>query len=434
LDPALWQEMAEHEMQEAGRVGHCTGMDEVVAYLRAQKLPTAETLLGEASRTLAEAKKQFDAGEYYRAGQLARDGHRQLVDAYLGGQPSPEREGRGWWTHSGTGAYPGDWDRTARELSQAGFNMIMPNMLWADSADYASDVLPRSEVYQKYGDQIAQCVAAAKKHGLQVHVWKVNHYLSHRAPKEFVERLRREGRLQVASDGEPIDWLCPSHPENFELERRSMIEVARKYDVDGLHFDYIRYPGRNYCFCDGCRGRFETASGRKVEHWPGDCYSGPRKEEYNDWRCEQITRLVAAVSREAKQIRPTLKISAAVFGSYPACRAGNGQDWVAWAKAGYVDFLCPMDYSNSDLTFGNLVSHQVELIGGRVPLYPGIGATASSSHLTPDRVVGQIHLARSLGASGFTIFNLSETTAKTILPGVALGATSRKAVPPHEKP
>ena len=90
----------------------------------------------------------------------------------------------------------------ARELAKAGFNMVLPNMLWAGRAHYASDVLPRSETFKEHGDQVAQCVAAAKKHGLEVHVWKVNYNLSG-APRAFVERLRGEGRLQVFVGGEP---------------------------------------------------------------------------------------------------------------------------------------------------------------------------------------------------------------------------------------
>ena len=34
------------------------------------------------------------------------------------------------WNHSGTGAYPGDWERSAKLLAENGFNMILPNMLW----------------------------------------------------------------------------------------------------------------------------------------------------------------------------------------------------------------------------------------------------------------------------------------------------------------
>jgi uncharacterized lipoprotein YddW (UPF0748 family) len=263
-------------------------------------------------------------------------------------------------------------------------------------------------------------------------VWKVNHNLSG-APKEFVENLRRDGRTQVAADGEPYDWLCPSHPDNFELELQSMLEVAQKYDVDGLHFDYIRYPGSQCCYCDGCRARFEAEAGSRVADWPAGCRSGKLRESYNDWRCGNITRLVAAVHQEAKKIKPDIKISAAVFGSYPACRDSVAQDWVAWVRAGYLDFVCPMDYTDSDSFFRSLVERQMELIENRIPMYPGIGATASRSRLTSDRVVGQIHHARNLGAAGFTIFNFQQDTAASILPGVGMGAGRQRAVPPHRE-
>ena len=436
LDPALWQEMAEHDLREAGRVGHCAGLDEVAACLRAQKSPAAEKSLDEASRTLAEAKKQFDAGEHYRAGQLARDGHRQLVDAYLRGQPSPEREGRAWWTHSGTGAYPGDWDRTARELSAG--------RLQHDHAEHALGRLgrlrQRRPAPQRRLPEVRRPDRPVRRRGeetrsIEVHVWKVNYYLSHRTPKEFLERLGREGRLQVSNDGKPIDWLCPSHPENFELELRSMVEIARKYDVDGLHFDYIRYPGGNHCYCDGCRERFEAASGRKVEHWPGglllrlaeggvqrlavraDHAAGggraPRGEADPPER-EDLGGRVRLVSGVPRGERPGLG------------RLGQGR---------LPRFPLPdgLQQQRPDVPQPGAPSARV-----------GRGPRADLPGHRGDRLVAAISrriaswarftIARSLGASGFTIFNLSETTAKTILPGVAQGATARKAVPPHEKP
>jgi uncharacterized lipoprotein YddW (UPF0748 family) len=334
------------------------------------------------------------------------------------------REGRAMWNHSGTGAYPGDWERSAKLLAENGFNMILPNMLWGGAAHYASDILPRSSTFQKYGDQIEQCCAAAKKHGIEVHVWKVNYNLC-TAPKDFMEKMRREGRTQVSVKGKPSDWLCPSHPENQKLELGSLLEVARKYPVDGLHLDYIRYPDGSHCYCDGCRERFEAQSGRAVADWPKECFSGERRDEYRDWRCRQITALVSAISGEARKVRPELKISAAVFGSYPDCRKSCGQDWPEWVKAGYLDFICPMDYTEDDAYFASLVRNQVKLVEGRIPLYPGIGAASSHSKLTVDHVVGQIEQARSLGAAGFCIFDFNPGTATSIVPGVGVGTASQ---------
>ncbi len=433
LQPSLWQELAKTAIARSEQIGHCRSSQQLADLVSGLPDAALRAQLQQADRQLAEARQLFDAGRGYEASRVAKQVRELRVAAYLRAQPSPAVEGRAFWEHSGTGAYPGDWDRTAKELAAAGFNMVIPNMLWAGRAHYASDVLPRSQAFEKYGDQIAQCVAAGKKHGVEVHVWKVNFNLAG-APREFVERLRKEGRTQVDVQGRPTDWLDPSHPENFRLELDSLLEVVRKYDVDGIHFDYIRYPDGQYSFSDFSRQQFEKDTGQQVANWPRDCYSGPLRDKYRTWRCAQITRLVEAVHREAKQIRPTIKISAAVFGAYPSCRESVAQDWPVWVRNGYLDFLCPMDYSDSDDQFAALVKSQQQLVGGRIPLYPGIGATASRSALSVDRVVGQIKLARELGAQGFTIFNLSESTARDLLPGIALGAGQTPATVSHRQP
>ncbi len=89
-----------------------------------------------------------------------------MILCMIGEAPTTENnsipEFRAVWNHSGTGAFPGDWERSAKLLEENGFNAVLPNMLWGGSAHYASDILPRSETFKKYGDQIEQCCAAAK--------------------------------------------------------------------------------------------------------------------------------------------------------------------------------------------------------------------------------------------------------------------------------
>jgi uncharacterized lipoprotein YddW (UPF0748 family) len=428
LAPPLWEQMARAQIERIGAIGHLGPRADVAAFVQQTGNAKAVDLAAKAAAVRQKALDQLKETLYPETIDGARRARDLLAEAYLRAQSSPKVEGRAIWNHSGTGAYEGDWERTAKELETAGFNMVVPNMLWGGLAHYASDLLPRSKTFQQHGDQIAQCVAACRRHGIEVHVWKVNYNLS-TAPKEFVRKMHEAGRTQVSSAGQQHDWLCPSHPENFKLELESMLEVARKYPVAGLHFDYIRYPDGDHCYCQGCRERFEAQRGAKVAHWPKDCSGGPLRDEYRTWRCRQITRLVEAVHREGKKLRPELAISAAVFGSYPSCRESVGQDWPEWIKAGLLDFVCPMDYTQSDLEFENLVTNQLRLTAGRIPVYPGIGAW----RLSPDRMVGQIHHARRLGAPGFTIFNLDPGAIQSHVPAVGLGAGAQRATPPHGK-
>ena len=407
--PEAWEEAARTVLAREPSIGHLPSAREarefVEAALEARAgAGIAAPLLAAAVDSRQDAHEAFADGRWQEVTRLHEAGLRSLREAYVRSHESRTREGRAVWNHSGTGIIPGDWEASMILLRGMNLNMVVPNMWWAGVAHYDSALLPHSRTFERYGDQIEQCAAAARRHGIEVHPWKVNWNLLN-APGEFVERMRREKRTQVSNTGEPIDWLCPSHPDNFRLELETMLEVVRNYDVDGVHFDYIRYPGRRGCYCDGCRERFEAERGTPVETWPGDVYDGALRPEYVDWRCEQITRLVRETARQARELKPAVKISAAVFGDYPSCRESIGQDWVLWVREGYLDFVCPMDYTTDDDRFARLVGRQVELVGGKVPVYAGIGATASRSHFTDDRIVGQIFLSRQQRADGFVIFN-----------------------------
>jgi uncharacterized lipoprotein YddW (UPF0748 family) len=348
-------------------------------------------------------------------------------EAFFRAQPSKPGEFRAAWIHSGYGVEGWGWDKSVGVLKSNGFNAILPNLAWAGLAHYPSRILPVSPKVAEQGDQIAECLKACRKYGVALHVWKVNHYLLH-APRDFVAGLRAEGRTQNNVKGEDVDWLCPSHPANFALERDSMLEVARAYDVDGLHFDYIRYPGREACFCAGCRERFENAIGVKLAKWPDDVLSGEHAERFGEWRRAQITRLVKAVSEEAHQLKPKLQVSAAVYGGWENARKSIGQDAKAWVEAGYLDFVCPMNYEPVDATFEELIRRQVSAVNHKAPLYIGIGAYKLPG---PEQLVRQIQRSRALGADGFVLFQLNEKLATETLPLLWLGVTAER--PPTNK-
>ncbi|MBE0543917.1 MAG: family 10 glycosylhydrolase [Verrucomicrobia bacterium] len=338
-------------------------------------------------------------------------------------QPSKAGEFRGAWIHSGYGIQGWDWDQTVGVLKSNGFNAIFPNLIWAGVAHYPSKLLPVSPKVKDQGDQIAACLAACRKYGIELHVWKVNYYLLH-APREFMAELRAAGRTQKNRKGEDVNWLCPSHPGNLALERDSMLEVARNYEVDGIHFDYIRYPDREACFCAGCRERFEQNADVKIANWPDDVLTGEHAASFADWRREQITRLVRTVSQEARALKPKLKVSAAVWGGWANARQSIGQDAQAWIDAGYLDFLCPMNYESKDEDFIGWTRKQVAATNRKTPLYIGIGAHKLSG---PEQLARQIQLSRELGGDGFVIFQLNEKLATQFLPPLRLGTT---ATPP----
>jgi len=423
--PELWVRSAKQSLASAEVVGEFRTLDALKAFVDKSNRPTATKLLADATALLSGAKNLALAKSYPEAVAKAQEAKQAMIEAYCSAQVSKPGEMRAVWCHSASGVQGATWDEAVKALADNGFNMVMPNMLWAGRAFYNSSVLPVDESVAKQGDRIAQCVEAGKKYGVQVHVWKVNWNLMN-APADFLAKMRAAGRTQKTPQGADIDYLCPSSPDNFALERDSMLEVVRNYDVDGIHFDYIRYPDSNGCYCAGCRERFEKQLGLKVEKWPEDVVSGSLRQKYLAFRRSNITRLVKAVSEQARAIKPKIKISAAVFSSWPMCRDDVGQDWGAWVQEGYLDFVCPMNYTDSPDLYDRLISGQIEAIKHAKPFVSGLGVTLGDWTLTPDQVARQVNIARKNGCDGFILFNYDAYVMKEVLKRLRTGSTEKK--------
>jgi uncharacterized lipoprotein YddW (UPF0748 family) len=425
LAPGVLQPAVANSIARLGRVGPSRSFDEAVAQISATAKGDREvrTRIEAARKLRRQAQSLTVMGQQTEAATRVAEASRQLMDAYARAQKPEKDEFRAFWCHSAFGVQGLDWEEAIRRLASNGFNAVVPNMLWGGAAFYPSTVLPVAASVAEKGDQIAQCLRAARKHGVQVHVWKVNWNLGSQVPREFLERMRAESRLQMSSRGKQEPWLCPSHPLNRQLEIASMVEVAEKYEVDGIHFDYIRYPDGDHCFCQGCRDRFAKAARAEIRDWPRDVLAGGAyRHQWLDWRRDNITAVVKAVSEQARKVRPKVKISAAVFRNWSVDRDGVGQDWKLWCERGYLDFVCPMDYTDSGSQFDVWVATQKQW-AGKVPVYPGIGASASSSALPADSVIGQILTSRRYRTGGFVIFNYGVAEANDLLPMLGAGIT-----------
>jgi len=422
--PGLWPSAAKKALNEIGSVGEFASLAGLEAYVKTSSNPQSAVLLKQGKDLEARARKALADGSAVQCFDLAAKARSQMADAYCAAVPSKSGETRAAWCHAANGVQGMTWDAALKAIKDGGMNAIFPNMLWGGLAYYKSAILPVDPSVEKDGDQIAVCSAAARKYGIKLHVWKVNWNLGN-APAEFLQKMRQANRTQKTPDGKDIDWLCPSNPLNFELERDSMLEVVRNYDIDGIHFDYIRYPDSSGCYCDGCRERFQKQFGVQVQNWPSDVVSGPLKEKYLAFRRSNITKLVKAVSEEAHKINPKIQVSAAVFSSWPDCRNSVGQDWVNWLQQGYLDFACPMNYTPSAGEYQMTVQNQISAVKKAKPLVSGLGVTLGSWTLTPDQVARQIGVLRKEGADGFILFNLDEYVVREILPKLKLGATAK---------
>lgn len=332
--------------------------------------------------------------------------------------PPKAGERRLAWTHVEThGAATPDWEAVAARAKRDGITDLIPLMSWNGSAYFPSAVTGyRKELVAKHGDQLEKCLAACRRHGLKCHVWKVNWQV--RGSDEMLAKMRAEKRLQlVRQDGNasrPLVesvWLCPGDERNRKLESDAMFELAGK-GVDGIHFDYIRYNGYTGCFCDGCRERFERRIGRKVDNWPADVElkDAPLSAEWDAYRRSNLNALVEDVAKRVRSAYPKVEISAAVQ-SYDPGNTPNAQDWPRWCRERWVDFVCPMDYTNLSVFLGNMARLQKPVMDATgVPVYPGIGIYSGRSRLDAASAARQIALLREMGFTGYTFFSFRADT------------------------
>lgn len=425
--PEVIEEAMSSAIEKIMPVGHYDDFNEAVNGIlsEATLTPRLDIVQDEVASAIEHRSLALDfmtSETFCRTLDFATSSHQHLLEAYSLAQRPEVPEFRALWESAGTGVFPGEWDKSASLLQSNGFNAIIPIMFTGGMARYDSKILPHASEYIDYGDQVAQCVEGCHQHGIEVHVRRINWFLLW-TEQNFIDQMRAEGRTQVDVNGNPGDWLCPSDPRNQQFELDCIMEVVTNYNIDGISYDFIRYPGPTWCYCDSCRDRFTSDTGHVVQNWPDDCYNGSLKEEYREWRREQITRLVRDAHSAIKSVKPHVKISAAVFSSYPYCRDSVGQDWVYWTEQGYVDFVCPMNYTDSLNTFRNLVSNQMDYVAGQKPLYPGIGVNSSSYKVPPDQVIAQIRVTRENDTGGFVLFNLVPSVAGNHLPVLGRGIT-----------
>ena len=289
------------------------------------------------------------------------------------------------WDHSGCGLYPGDWAKTLRVLREARVTDLFVNVAGAAFAHYPSDVLPRSKTFAQEGDQLAACLAAARGTGIRVHAWMICFSATRGAPATLEAYRARGWRLKTPK-GALTDYLDPSNPQVRAHVLAALDELqARAPSLVGIHLDFVRW---------------------------GDAAAKPKNA------ATAVTQFVAEARRRVK--RPKW-LTAAVYGKYPACVATVGQDWLGWLDAGLVDYLVPMNYTESNAKFEELLSLQATPRSRARRIIAGIGVTANESRLDARRVIEQINLARRYGFAGEALFDLDTTLEKAVFPYLKLG-------------
>lgn len=183
-----------------------------------------------------------------------------------------------------------------------------------------------------------------------------------------------------------------------------MVEISENYDVDGVHFDYMRYPYEPFCHCNICEKNFKDETGIQIKNWPDDVWkSGKYHEKYKEWRQSLITKTARRISAKIHSINPYNCVSLAARSGIEHAIKSDAQLWWEWTNEGILDFVCPMNYTPKPNEYAAMIKKHCSIMNRNIPYHAGVGLVEKRQFEPLQRT---IHLGRNLGQDGFVIFSL----------------------------
>lgn len=299
--------------------------------------------------------------------------------------PSPKYEVRAVWiTTVGGLDWPTSFDRVEQQRSlremvalvkAAKFNTIFFQVRGRADAMYRSHYEPWSrQLTGTWGedpgwDPLKFILDEAHAYGIEVHAW-FNTFLAKTEGRKLttspphVTALYPEWVRQVGGEW----WLDPGLPQVREYLMKIVLDIIRSYPIDGMHFDFIRYPGP-YFPDEATFLRYGEGVTR------------------HEWRRENINLFVRAVYDSIKVLKPLIKVGSTPVGIYTNIPEGTGlesfhslfQDSRLWLQERKHDYLAPQVYwslgnSPDDPDFEVIVKDWAQNSYAGRHIYIGIGA------------------------------------------------------------
>jgi uncharacterized lipoprotein YddW (UPF0748 family) len=365
--------------------------------------------------------------------------------------PSPRlSETRGLWVVRSTLVHPDSVRAMVARAAGAGFNTLLVQVRGRGDAYYSGGIEPRADGIRDRPafDPLALTVREAHARGIEVHAWMNVHLISSssvisRAPTHLVNA--RPGLLAVPRelskelyDVDPASALyferlvvhalanpnsieglytSPSAPEVKERVYAVAMDLVDRYEIDGIHLDYIRYPSGEFDYSRGALDRFRSwIVGRITDDRRAELRSASQQnplayveafpEPWAEYRRAQITDLVERIYVGVKRRRPEVLVSAAVFPDARESFLYRYQDWEGWLRKGIVDVVAPMAYNPDDGLFDRAISQAAE-IGGPGRVWAGVGAYLN----TYEGTLSKIDITQRIGVRGFLLFSYDWSVA-----------------------
>ena len=254
-------------------------------------------------------------------------------------------------------------------------------------------------------DPLKFIIEEANKRGIEVHAWinicKI--WSGVYKPESNNHLLNKHPEWCKIYDNEW--WLDFGYPEARNYTIKIIDEIISNYDIDGLHFDYIRYPSKNF-----------------DDHTSYNIYGKNQKRD--DWRRDNINSFLREIRKLVETKKPYIKIGAAPIGIYKNTSSISGlssydnlfQDTKYWLDNNLVDYITPQTYwdfndTRRDPSFEKVITEWQIIKKGKC-IAPGIGLWKNSIAKEIDKY---INVLRNYDFEGFALFRTEHTLSNNIL-------------------
>lgn len=367
------------------------------------------------------------------------------------GQTGAARELRGVWVTRASIASPAAVDTLVTHAAAAGINALFVQVRGRGDAYFQSDLEPRGAMIARQPaafDPLARVIERAHARGIAVHAWVNVNLVSDTgslpASRDHIIRRHPEWLMvprALAARASATDARSPAYLDALVQWTRANItkveglyaspiprdarahavaiarDLARRYALDGLHLDYVRFPNDSFDYSPGALAEFRAslagelpaAELAQLDTRAADTPTIATDRFPDRWlafRRARVTWLVDGMSAAAREERPGILISVAVVPDPNAALTIKLQDWPSWAARGLVDAICPMAYAEDRAGYTAQLAAVHEAAGG-VAVWTGIGAY----RLTAAETAYRIRQARTAGSAGVLLFSYDSVSS-----------------------
>ena len=266
------------------------------------------------------------------------------------------------------------------DISKSGVNRVFVQIRSRGDALYNSNVVKMNHKVQKNFDPLQYILHWSKLLNIEIHGW-LNTYLIWSAPympqdKSHLYYTHPEWFSSDYNGKSDIDikinniqspnweglYLSPNHPSvNFYIEEL-VKEIIENYpELDGIHFDYIRFQDEYYGFNKVGINNFKMNYGFN----PKDLYRGVYDEKFGwskaekdsiqniwvDYNSMNITNLISSLRSYFFEYNLDVQLSAAVKSDVIESKYRWYQDWTKWIRDDLLDFVVVMNYTVNNNQF-----------------------------------------------------------------------------------